>query len=169
MPDEVDLTFLHAVSARGAMALDVQGILRKRVGDELVTGDWPWTTQDLSFVHYLKVDDREALALTGKEDHRRAAEELAAHGPREIVFTGQEGLLVLADGRFHEAPFRPRSLAGRTGRGDTCFAAYFGRRLLGNDPERATRFAAALTTLKLEVPGPFRGSLTDVDRLLALG
>jgi sugar/nucleoside kinase (ribokinase family) len=85
------------------------------------------------------------------------------------VLTHQEGVLVLAEGRFYEAPFRPRSLAGRTGRGDTCFASYLGRRLLGDDPERATRFAAALTTLKLEQPGPFRGSLADVERLLTSG
>lgn len=169
MPDEVDLPFLLAVAARGPIALDVQGILRKRVGDELITGDWPWANRDIPFVRYLKVDDREALALTGEEDHRRAAERLAAWGPHEIVFTRQEGLLVLADGRFYEAPFRPRSLAGRTGRGDTCFASYLGRRLLGDDPERATRFAAALTTLKLEVPGPFQGSLADVQHLLTTG
>jgi len=164
--DEVDLPFLQAVAARGPLALDAQGCIRRRVGNELVTAGWPWAEQALPLVRYLKVDDREALALTGEEDHRRAAERLAEHGPKEIVFTRQAGLLVLADGRFHEAPFRPRSLAGRTGRGDTCFASYLGRRLLGDEPEQATRFAAALTTLKLEVPGPFQGSLADVHRLL---
>lgn len=169
MPNEVDLAFLRAVASRGPLALDAQGCIRKRVGKELITAGWPWAEEALPLVRYLKVDDREALALTGEEDHRRAAERLAEHGPKEIVFTRQAGLLVLAAGRFYEAPFRPRSLAGRTGRGDTCFASYLGRRLLGDDPERATRFAAALTTLKLETPGPFQGSLADVQHLLTTG
>jgi len=96
-----------------------------------------------------------------------AIRELAALGPREVVLTHQGGVAVLSEGEIHEAPFRPRSLAGRTGRGDSCFSAYLGRRLLGDEPRQATRFAAALTTLKLERPGPFRGSLEEVHRLLA--
>lgn len=74
--------------------------------------------------------------------------------------------MVWAAGGIFEAPFRPKVLAGRTGRGDTCFAAYLGRRFLGDSPAEATRFAAALTTLKLECPGPFRASLDEVRRLL---
>lgn len=165
--DEVDPAFLEVVAARGPLALDAQGCLRQRIGNELVTAGWPWADQALPLVHYLKVDDREALALTGEEDHRRATEKLAANGPKEIVLTRQEGVLVLAEERFYEALFRPRSLAGRTGRGDTCFSAYLGWRLLGDTPEEAARFAAALTTLKLEQPGPFRGSLDEVRRLMA--
>lgn len=159
--DEIDLPFLQAVAARGPVALDAQGCLRKRIGDELITAEWPWAEQALPLVRYLKADDREAEALTGQGDPRRAAEALAEHGPEEIVLTRKEGVLVLADGRFHEAPFRPRTLAGRTGRGDTCFSAYLGRRLIGDSPEEATKFAAALTTLKLERPGPFRGPLEE--------
>ncbi|GAB4305391.1 MAG: PfkB family carbohydrate kinase [Candidatus Bipolaricaulota bacterium] len=160
--DEVDLPFLETVAARGPLALDAQGCLRKRVGDELVTAEWPWAEQALPLVQYLKVDDREALALTGDGDPHRAAERLAAQGPKEVVLTHQEGVLVLAEGQFYEAPFQPRSLAGRTGRGDTCFAAYLGRRLLGDAPQEAVEFAAELTTMKLEQPGPFRGSVEEV-------
>jgi len=162
MPDEVDLSFLQTVAGRGPLALDAQGCLRKRVGDEVITAEWSWAEEALALVQYLKVDDREALALTGDEDHRRAAERLAAWGPKEVVLTRQEGVLVLAEGQFHAAPFRPRSLAGRTGRGDSCFAAYLGRRLLGDVPKEAVEFAAELTTMKLEQPGPFRGSIVDV-------
>lgn len=85
--DEVDLAFLEAVAARGPVALDAQGCLRQQVGDELVTVGWLWADQALPLVHYLKVDDREALALTGEWDHHRAAEKLAAYGPKEIVLT----------------------------------------------------------------------------------
>lgn len=166
-PEEIDLPFLQAVAARGPVALDAQGCARKLVGDEFVTDGWEWMEEGLSLVHYLKVDDREAFALTGCSDLKGAAELLAQYGPKEIVLTHKEGVVVYADGDFHEAPFRPRSLAGRTGRGDTCFSAYVGRRLCGDDPANATRFAAALTTLKLEHPGPFRGSVAEVRRLLA--
>ncbi len=58
-----------------------------------------------------------------------------------------------------------RSLAGRTGRGDTCFATYVGRRLSAS-PEEATRLAAAVTTLKQERPGPWRGTLAQVEAVL---
>jgi sugar/nucleoside kinase (ribokinase family) len=70
------------------------------------------------------------------------------------------------DGKIYQAPFTPRSLAGRTGRGDTCFASYLGKRL-SVSPQEATRFAAAITTLKQERPGPWRGEIADVDNLLA--
>jgi sugar/nucleoside kinase (ribokinase family) len=50
---------------------------------------------------------------------------------------------------------------GRTGRGDTTFAAYLARR---NDHgvSESLKFAAALVSIKMETPGPFQGSLADV-------
>jgi len=163
---EVDLEFLEAVARRGPVALDPQGCLRRRVGRELITGEWPEAEDALKLVRYLKVDDREAAVLTGEKDIRRAAEALSARGPKEVVLTHQGGVLVFAEGGFYAAPFRPTSLAGRTGRGDTCFASYLGRRLLGDSPAAAARFAAALTTIKLERPGPFKGTLEEVYELV---
>jgi len=165
--DEVDLPFLRAVAARGPLALDAQGCLRVLVGGELVTDGWPEAPQALPLVRHLKVDDREAEALTGEGNLVVAARKLAELGPEEVILTHGKGVLVLAGGELYEAPFEPRSLAGRTGRGDTCFAAYLGRRLLGDLPPEATKFAAALTTMKLERPGPFRGSLAEVKNLAA--
>ena len=54
-----------------------------------------------------------------------------------------------------------RSSVGRTGRGDTVFAAYMSRRL-DHDPADSLRFAAALVSLKMEKAGPFSGTLGDV-------
>ena len=119
----------------------------------------------LSLVTYLKVDRAEAELLTGKTDLSAAAKELAAYGPREIVITQSEGVTVLVEGEIYQSPFTPRSLRGRTGRGDTCFATYLGKRLTSSAPE-ATQVAAAVTTLKQESPGPWRGSLADVQALL---
>jgi sugar/nucleoside kinase (ribokinase family) len=163
--NEIDLPFLKAVAERGPVALDAQGCLRKLVGDELITDGWDWADEALPLVRFLKVDNKEAKALTG-EDGQKALEILGRKGPEEVVLTHRDGVLVWAKGEIFEAPFKPKSLAGRTGRGDTCFSAYLGRRLLGDSPKEATRFAAALTTLKLERPGPFRSSLDEVYRLL---
>jgi sugar/nucleoside kinase (ribokinase family) len=52
-------------------------------------------------------------------------------------------------------------VVGRTGRGDTTFAGYLARRL-DEGPAEALRFAAALVSIKIETPGPFQGTLSDV-------
>lgn len=156
MAGEVDIPFVRAIAERGPVALDVQGFVRVRKEKELVFRDWPEKTEGLSYVHFLKADDVEAQVLTGKADLREAAKELASYGPRELVLTHAGGVLVYADGVEYEAPFTPRELKGRTGRGDTCFAAYLAWRLTSS-PAEACRFAALVTTLKMEAPGPFRG------------
>jgi len=161
---EVDLPLLRALATRGPVAIDVQGFVRVRENDNLVFRPWPDMEEGLQYVTYLKVDRAEAEMLTGHTELWKAARRLAEYGPREIVLTQSSGVTVLAGGQFHRAPFTPRSLAGRTGRGDTCFATYLGKRLT-LDAEEATRWAAAVTTLKQEEPGPWRGNLEDVERV----
>ncbi len=163
---EVDLPLLKHLAARGPVALDVQGFVRVREGDDLVFRQWADMNEGLSHVHYLKVDRAEAELLTGETDLGVAARKLADYGPQEIVVTQSSGVTVYAGGDLFQAPFTPRSLDGRTGRGDTCFATYLGKRLSA-PPGEACRFAAAVTTLKQEQPGPWRGSLADVEALLA--
>ncbi len=146
------------------MALDVQGFVRVRVGNQLLFRPWAEMAEGLAQVTYLKVDRAEAEALTGETDLTVAAAKLAAYGPREIVLTQSSGVTVYADGQTHFAPFTPRSLAGRTGRGDTCFATYLTKRLTSS-PEEACRWAGAVTTLKQEQPGPWRGTVAEVEVL----
>jgi sugar/nucleoside kinase (ribokinase family) len=169
---EVDLPLLELLSERGPVALDVQGFVRVReetdAGPALVFRPWAEREQGLSLVTYLKVDRAEAELLTGEPDLDVAARALADHGPREVVLTQSSGVTVYADGQIHRAPFTSRVLDGRTGRGDTCFATYLGTRLKA-PPERATRVAAAVTSLKQEKPGPWRGSLAEVESLLQQG
>jgi sugar/nucleoside kinase (ribokinase family) len=38
---------------------------------------------------------------------------------------------------------------------------------LQTSPAQALKYAAALTSLKMETPGPFRGTVQDVEALLA--
>lgn len=163
---EIDLPLLKLLAGRGPVALDVQGFVRVREGGDLVFRHWPDMEEGLAHVTYLKVDRAEAELLTGQTDLGLAARQLAALGPPEVVVTQSSGVTVWAGGRIHQAPFTPRSLEGRTGRGDTCFCTYLGTRLQAS-PEEATRVAAAVTTLKQEVPGPWRGTMAEVEALLA--
>lgn len=163
---EVDLPVVQALARRAPIAMDVQGFVRVPEGDDLVFKPWADIDEGLGAVTYLKVDRAEAEHITGETDLRAAALKLAAYGPKEIVITQSSGPTVYAEGEFFQARFTPRSLAGRTGRGDTCFSAYVGRRLTAG-PLEATRWAAAVTTLKQEKPGPWQGPLEEAEVLMA--
>jgi len=162
---EVELPLLNWLSTRAPVALDIQGFVRVRDGNDLVFRQWDQMAEGLKHVTYLKVDRAEAELLTGETDLKTAAKKLRAYGPKEIVLTQSSGVTVFADGEIFSAPFTPRSLAGRTGRGDTCFSSYLGKRL-STLPGEACRFAAAVTTLKQEKPGPWDGAMTQVEAIL---
>jgi sugar/nucleoside kinase (ribokinase family) len=162
---EIDLALLQSLAQRGPVALDVQGFVRVRNNGELVFRQWPDIAEGLSHVTYLKLDRAEAELITGQTDLQVAARQLAEYGPREVVVTQSSGVTVFAEGDIFQAPFTPRTLDGRTGRGDTCFATYLGKRLR-TSPQEACHFAAAVTTLKQEQPGPWKGSLSDVEAIL---
>ena len=159
---EVDLPTLKAIAEKGPVGLDVQGFVRFAEADEIVFRDWPEKTDGLQYVHYLKADDTEAEVLTGHTDLRAAARDLAAMGPKEILLTHKGGVLVYAEGEFFTGEFTPSQMLGRTGRGDTCFTTYCARRLSMN-PAEAVSYAAAVTSLKMEAPGPFNRSMAEVE------
>jgi sugar/nucleoside kinase (ribokinase family) len=168
MAGEVPAEVVRILVARGPVGLDVQGFVRVREGNTLMTRDWPGKTSDLTGVTYLKVDDAEAQVLTGETDLRQAAALLASWGPREVVITSAAGVLAYADGRHEFAPFNPRTVTGRTGRGDTCFSTYVTGRLAAS-PGDACRLAAAVTSLKMERPGPYRGTRQDAEAMMTGG
>jgi sugar/nucleoside kinase (ribokinase family) len=163
---EVPSEVIEALAQKEAMiSLDVQGFLRVNRGGELAYEDWPEAAQVLDLVDVLKADGVEAKVLTGSSDLQEAARVLSEFGPGEVVLTHGEGVLVYADGYFYSAPFRTREMKGRTGRGDTCIAAYLGKRLTAS-PAEATIWAAALTSLKMETEGPFSGEVGEVEELI---
>jgi sugar/nucleoside kinase (ribokinase family) len=148
------------------LAADAQGFIRAMAPDRRLTyAPWPEKKQVLAYFDILKTDAVEAEALTGRSDIREAAATLAAWGPKEIVLTYRDGLLVLAGGDYYEAPWCPKELVGRIGRGDTCLAAYVAKRLTA-PPEEATVWAAALTSLKMEAEGPLKKGLEDVEEVV---
>ena len=160
---EVGIDVLKALRRPGVLiGLDVQGYVRIRRDDGVLEHThWPEIGETLAFVDVLKTDAVEAESLTGTADHEAAARILAAHGPREIVLTHRDGLLVLADGKVHEARFTPRELRGRSGRGDTCLGSYMTWRLEA-DPAQAILWAAAATSLKLEKEGPLTATRAEI-------
>ena len=168
---DMDLEFLKAVSARGEVSLDVQGLLREVEGGEIVPVGWPERSKGLACVGILKANASEARLLSGEEDPEQAARFLAGLGPREVIVTlGSKGSLVLVEGRMQRIPSIPIvDVVDPTGCGDTYIAGYLDRRLDGEDPERAAKFATALAALKLRTFGPFRGRPADAERLLAQG
>jgi sugar/nucleoside kinase (ribokinase family) len=165
---ELGLQLLELLSRRAPIGLDIQGFVRVIRDDRLEFKPWPQIAEGLKLVSYLKVDKAEAQCLTGQSDIYRAALELAAMGPKEIVLTQTSGVTVLAKGEFYQAPFNPRSLAGRTGRGDTCFSTYIARRLY-DTAENACRWAAVITSQKQETPGPWSGNPEEVAGILKMG
>jgi sugar/nucleoside kinase (ribokinase family) len=165
---EVDLAVIRELRTKNALlAADVQGFIRI-VGPEgaLKYDGWPERDEVLSRIDILKTDAVEAEKLTGKTDIEAAARILAGYGPKEIVLTHSQGVLVFADGRFHQAPFRPQKLVGRSGRGDTCIASYVCKRLTAS-PHEATIWAAAVTSLKMEAEGPITTKASEVEKLIA--
>ncbi len=161
MKGEFPEPFVLAMCQRNRVAIDAQGFMRVNEKGPMVFRDWPNKRRVIAAVHYLKTDHAEAETLTGESDRRRAAEILASWGAKEVMLTHSSEVLVWAEGKIHAAPFTARNLSGRTGRGDTCFASYcYWRRR--HSAAEACRFAAAVTSIKMEQPGPFMGHLEDV-------
>ncbi len=152
----------------GLVVADVQGFIRI-VGENniLINADWPEKRKVLALVDILKADIVEAESLTGESDLHHAAEILAGWGPKEIVLTHRDGIVVYAEGDFLEATFYPEPLIGRSGRGDTCIASYAAKRLTAS-PAKAIIWSAALTSLKMEAEGPIKKTKADVEELINL-
>jgi len=163
---EVGLEVLQQLRRQGLdLALDVQGYVRVVREGRLEHEDWAGRERILPLVRFLKADAVEAAQLTGSTDLREAARALHGLGAAEIVLTHRDGVLVYDGRQYHAAGFFPHHLVGRSGRGDTCIAAYACRRLEA-EPAQAARWAAAVTSLKMESDGPFRRDQAAVEELL---
>ena len=166
MRDEVSPEVVALLAGKETcLAADVQSFIRVNQDGVVVAAPWPEKQRVLALVDVLKTDAVEAELLTGETDIRTAARMIADWGPREVVLTHRDGLLVYAEGQFHEVPFVPRELVGRSGRGDTTIAAYMCRRLSAT-PAESTIWAAAVVSLKMEAEGPFRREMAEVEELM---
>ena len=163
---EVGLDVIQALKGNGAtVAVDMQGFVRVLREKELKYEPWGEMKETLQWVDVVKSDMVEAEFLTGETDIRKAALVYASMGPREIVLTHRDGMMVYAGGEFYEFGFFPKELVGRSGRGDTCIGSYMAARLT-KTPKEAGRWSAAVTSLKMEDLGPFHRSIADVEELI---
>ncbi len=173
LPDSLIPKLAH----RAKIAVDAQGLLRTAMPDKsMLFVDWAEKKRLTRYISYFKADAAEAEILTGLTDREAAARTIAgwaASSPHdgtfpagrgqgiEVMITHNTEVIVLSDGIVYRAPFTPSNLSGRTGRGDTTFAAYLAWRS-SHSVEEATRFSAALCSIKMEKPGPFDAAMEDV-------
>ncbi len=149
------------LSGKGRIGIDAQGFLRREENRSLIFRDWERKRELLPYVTYFKADAAEGEIITGTADRYEAALKLTEWGAQEVMISHHHEVIVASQGRIFKSPLSPDNLTGRTGRGDTVFAAYLAKRL-HTDIQSSLDFAAALVSIKLENPGPFRGSTADV-------
>lgn len=163
---EVGLDVIRALHRQNVLlAADVQGYVRVLREHELKYEPWDEMGETLAYLDVLKADAVEAEYLTGQADIYKAAQAFAAMGPKEIVLTHKDGVLVFAEGEFFDRRFYPQNMSGRSGRGDTCVGTYVSMRLK-KSPVEASIWAAAVTSLKMENQGPFNRTLAEVEALI---
>ena len=145
------------------VAVDVQTLLRHRNDDgSMYFEDWVDKMEMLPYIRYLKTDAAEAEILTGLTDRREAARLLHTWGAKEVLITHNTEVLAYNGGEFYTCPIRARNLSGRTGRGDTTFAAYYCERL-GRDIPTALLWATATVSKKMEAPGPLKCGRDEIE------
>ncbi len=166
---EVDLELLEYVKSKYPrnLCLDIQGFMRFRKDGRVFysTLSQKEKKQTISNINVLKLDQTEAEILTNQKTIASAAKNLIQFGAKEILITHVRGISIFTLTKSFFFPWKNTSSMGRTGRGDTAFISYLGSRIT-KDPEQSLKFAAALTSLKLEAPGPFYLPLYQVENLI---
>ncbi|MCC8409629.1 PfkB family carbohydrate kinase [Mucilaginibacter sp. UR6-1] len=164
LADDIDAEIFKALSLKGTLSLDAQGLLREVVGTEVMAIDWADKAALLPYVHILKVNEHEITVLTGTENIHEGAKLLTAMGVKEVVITlGTQGSLIYADGEFYNIPvYKPTEFKDATGCGDTYMAGYLYKRATGSTVDEAGHFASAMAGLKAGISGAFRGNEADI-------
>lgn len=159
---------MKEASKLGKVAVDVQACLRHvnlEDNGSMYFEDWKDKKEMLPYIDFLKTDAAEAEIMTGLHDRYEAAKLLYSWGAKEILITHNTEVLVFDGEAFYTCPIRARNLSGRTGRGDTTFSAYINERLK-NDIKTSLLYATATVSLKMETPGPFKGTRADVEKYI---
>lgn len=161
---EFSVEFMAALKAGGFdLSVDMQSFVRQVDPKSGIIRflDVPRKKEIVTLAKVVKLDVVEAELLTGTADLSLAARTVEGWGSPETMITRADGVLIRSDGREYFEPFTNASIVGRTGRGDTTFGAYLARRL-SHPIEESLKFAAAVVSIKMESPGPFKGSIEDI-------
>jgi sugar/nucleoside kinase (ribokinase family) len=165
---EFDMQLMKGLKARGfSLSTDMQSFVRHvtPVTKDIEFSDVASKKEIAAMMDKLKLDIVEAKILTGTDDLEKAAAIVESWGCPETIITHSQGVLARVKGVNYYEKFSNSNVTGRTGRGDTTFAAYLSWRL-EHDVKTSLKFAAALVSIKMETPGPFKGTLEDVARRL---
>lgn len=165
---EFDMPLMQGLKARGySLSADMQNFVRHvtPVTHEIEFSDVANKKEIAAMMDKLKLDVVEARILTGTEDLEKAAIIIESWGCPETLITHSQGVLARVKGVTYYEKFSNSNVTGRTGRGDTTYAAYMSWRL-NHDVRESLKFAAALVSIKMETPGPFKGTLQDVENRL---
>lgn len=152
---------------KGNIAVDVQTCLRHVNTDtgEMYFEDWADKKEMLPYIDFLKTDAAEAEIMTGTSDRAEAAKILYGLGAKEVLITHNTEVIAYDGEKIYSCPIRARNLSGRTGRGDTTFAAYINERLT-NDIPHSLLYATATVSLKMETPGPLKATRADIENYI---
>lgn len=164
---DFDGDLMIELSKRGKIAVDVQALLRHadKHSGAMYFEDWADKKRVLPYIDYLKTDTAEAEILTGQTDRFTAAKMLHEWGAKEVVITNSAEVLAYDGKDIYTCPIRARNLSGRSGRGDTTFAAYITQRQV-SDIKQSLLWATATVSAKMEAPGPYKGSRKDVEEYI---
>lgn len=164
LADDFSPQLIKQLSHRATVSVDSQGYLRKVVDEKVLPTDWEDKRSVLPFIDVLKVNEYEMEVLTGHKDAHDAALQLAEWGINEVCVTlGDYGSIILENDHFYDiCAYKPKHLVDATGCGDTYSTGYLYMRSRGATPDEAGRFAAAMSTLKLEHSGPFARTEEEV-------
>lgn len=168
LADDFSLDVVKYLSGKGRISIDSQGYLREVRDTHVYAIDWKHKRDFLQYVYFLKANEQETLALTGTSDVEQAAKELYNWGVKEVLLTLGSNGSVIYDGKdFHLIPaYKPTETVDATGCGDTYMTGYLYCRAKNKSIEEAGRFAAAISTLKIEAMGPFSGTKADIERCI---
>lgn len=164
LADDFSLEVVKYIATKGFVSADSQGYLREVRDHQVYAIDWIEKEEALKYIHFLKANELEMVVLTGQSEVVNAARQLHAWGVKEVLITlGSLGSVIYDGQTFHKIPaYTPREVVDATGCGDTYMTGYLYQRAKGASIEEAGRFAAAMSTLKIEASGPFCGSKEDI-------
>ena len=168
LSDDFSPEAVKYLAGKGLVSIDSQGYLREVRDTQVHAIDWSEKTEVLKYVHFLKANEHEMAVLTGHTDVALAAGQLHEWGVREVLITlGDAGSVIYDGTSFFRIPaYEPREIVDATGCGDTYMAGYLYQRAKGVGMEEAGRFAAALSTLKIERSGPVQATAEEVVRCM---
>lgn len=168
LTNDIPVEVIKYLSQKAIVSLDVQGYLRVVADYKVHYTNWRDKEEGLQYIDILKANEFEMEALTGTSDIYRGAKILADYGVKEVVITlGSLGSVIFKHNIFYTIPaYVPAQVTDATGCGDTYMAGYLSKKIKGASLEEAGKFAAAMSTIKIQGSGPFTGTCEEIEDVL---